>query len=157
MTPRVRVAKRAIDLLASAAGIAVTLPLYPIIIAAIRIEDNGPIFFAHKRETLGGREFGCLKFRSMRPDAEEIKKRLQAVNQADGPQFFMENDPRLTRTGRILRKYNLDELPQFWNVLTGDMSIVGPRPPLPREVALYTPRDRRRLHARRIRSRSACR
>jgi len=123
-----KLAKRAFDLTFSGCALIGTLPLYPIIIAAIRIEDNGPIFFAHKRETLGGREFGCLKFRSMRPDAEEIKKRLQAVNQADGPQFFMENDPRLTRVGKFLRKYQLDEIPQFWNVFKGDMSIVGPRP-----------------------------
>ncbi|MEO6436078.1 MAG: sugar transferase, partial [Tepidisphaeraceae bacterium] len=105
-----------------------TLPLDPVIMLAIWLEDGRPFFFGHMRETMGGREFACLKFRSMRKDAEKIKKELKARNQADGPQFYIENDPRLTRVGKILRKYNLDELPQFFNVLRGDMSIVGPRP-----------------------------
>jgi lipopolysaccharide/colanic/teichoic acid biosynthesis glycosyltransferase len=95
---------------------------------AILIEDGRPWFFGHLRETVGAEEFKCWKFRSMRKDAEKMKALLKKQNQADGPQFYMENDPRLTRVGRLLRKYNLDELPQFWNVLTGDMSIVGPRP-----------------------------
>ena len=123
-----KLAKRTFDVVFSAAALVGSLPLYPLIIAAILLEDGRPIFFSHERETINGREFGCLKFRSMRKDAEEIKKRLQAENQADGPQFFIENDPRLTRVGRFLRKYQLDEVPQFWNVLRGDMSIVGPRP-----------------------------
>lgn len=121
-------AKRAFDVTFSSIALLGSLPLYPIIIAAILLEDGPPIFFSHERETLGGRNFGCIKFRSMRKDAEEIKKRLQGANQADGPQFFMENDPRLTRVGRFLRKYQFDEFPQFWNVLKGDMSLVGPRP-----------------------------
>jgi lipopolysaccharide/colanic/teichoic acid biosynthesis glycosyltransferase len=123
-----KLAKRSFDLAFSSLALLGTLPLYPIIIGAILIEDGRPLFFSHKRETLGGREFGCLKFRSMRKDAEEIKKRLKSANQADGPQFFMENDPRLTRVGRFLRKYQFDEFPQFWNVFKGDMSLVGPRP-----------------------------
>ncbi len=105
-----------------------SLPLYPFIMIAIWLEDGRPFFFAHRRETLGGREFPCLKFRSMRKDAEKIKAQLKALNRADGPQFYIENDPRLTRVGKILRKYNLDEVPQFLNVLVGDMSLVGPRP-----------------------------
>jgi len=105
-----------------------TLWMYPLIMLAIWFEDGRPFFFAHKRETIGGREFPCLKFRSMRKDAEKIKAQLKALNRADGPQFYIENDPRLTRVGKFLRKYNLDELPQFWNVLMGDMSVVGPRP-----------------------------
>jgi lipopolysaccharide/colanic/teichoic acid biosynthesis glycosyltransferase len=116
----------------------VTLPLYPFIALAIMIEDGWPIFFGHKRETLGGREFRCWKFRSMRRDADEIKARLQQVNQADGPQFFMDDDPRLTRVGKLLRKTNLDEFPQFINVLLGDMSVIGPRPS-PRSENQYCP------------------
>ena len=92
------------------------------------IEDGWPPFFAHRRETLGGQQFPCLKFRSMRRDAERIKAELVRENMADGPQFFIKNDPRLTRIGRLLRKTQLDEIPQFVNVLLGHMSVVGPRP-----------------------------
>jgi len=105
-----------------------TLPLYPLIMMAIWLEDGGPFFFGHLRETIGGREFRCWKFRSMRKDAERIKEQLRKLNQADGPQFYIEHDPRLTRVGKFLRKYNLDELPQFFNVIVGHMSVVGPRP-----------------------------
>ena len=112
----------------AAFAIVCTLPLYPFIMLAIWLEDGRPFFFAHRRETINGREFSCLKFRSMRKDAEKIKAQLKGLNRADGPQFYIENDPRLTRVGKILRKYNLDEIPQFFNVLAGDMSIVGPRP-----------------------------
>jgi lipopolysaccharide/colanic/teichoic acid biosynthesis glycosyltransferase len=128
ITPLDRAFKRAFDVAFSALAILFTLPLYPFIMLAIWIEDGRPFFFAHKRETLGGREFPCVKFRSMRKDAERVKEDLRKLNQADGPQFYMEDDPRLTRVGKFLRKYNLDELPQFWNVLAGDMSVVGPRP-----------------------------
>ena len=121
-------AKRGFDLVFASLALTLTLPLYPIIMVAILLEDGRPFFFSHKRETLGGRNFGCIKFRSMRKDAERIKAQLQAANQADGPQFYMENDPRLTRVGRFMRKYQVDEFPQFWNVLRGEMSIVGPRP-----------------------------
>lgn len=132
--------KRAFDIAFALGILAATLPLYPLIMIAIWIEDGAPFFFAHKRETRGGREFGCLKFRSMRKDAEKIKEQLKAAkaNQADGPQFFMENDPRLTKVGKFLRATNLDELPQFVNVLTGDMSVVGPRPS-PRAENQYSP------------------
>jgi lipopolysaccharide/colanic/teichoic acid biosynthesis glycosyltransferase len=94
----------------------------------IYLEDGRPFFFGHRRETKGGKEFLCWKFRSMRKDAEAIKAKLIEQNMADGPQFFMEEDPRLTRVGRVLRKLQVDEWPQFFNVLTGDMSVVGPRP-----------------------------
>jgi lipopolysaccharide/colanic/teichoic acid biosynthesis glycosyltransferase len=123
-----RAAKRWFDIAFAVCALLVTLPLYPLIMLAIWIEDGRPFFFAHKRETLGGREFGCLKFRSMRKDADRIKAQIGANNQSDGPQFFVENDPRTTRVGRILRKLNADEFPQFINVLLGHMSIVGPRP-----------------------------
>ena len=120
--------KRGFDILFALAALAFTLPLYPFIMLAIWLEDGGPFFFAHPRESRGGKEFGCIKFRSMRKDADLIKAQLAKANQSDGPQFFMEDDPRITRVGRVLRKTNLDELPQFINVLLGQMSVVGPRP-----------------------------
>ncbi len=115
-----------------------TLPLYPLIMLAIWLEDGRPFFFVHARETLGGREFGCIKFRSMRRDAEAMRESLAVVNRADGPQFYLTQDPRLTQIGRFLRKTNIDELPQFINVLLGDMSVVGPRPS-PRSENQYSP------------------
>jgi len=123
-----RASKRLFDAAFAILAILFTLPLYPFIMLAIWFEDGRPFFFSHRRETLGGREFPCVKFRSMRKDAEKMKDALRAKNQADGPQFFMEKDPRLTRVGAFLRRYNLDELPQFFNVLAGQMSVVGPRP-----------------------------
>jgi lipopolysaccharide/colanic/teichoic acid biosynthesis glycosyltransferase len=123
-----RAFKRAFDVVFSLFALAITLPLYPFIILAIWLEDGRPIFFIHRRETRGGDEFPCIKFRSMRKDAEKMKEKLLEQNQADGPQFFIDRDPRLTRVGAILRHYDLDELPQFVNVLMGQMSVVGPRP-----------------------------
>ncbi len=120
--------KRLFDIAVASLALLITLPLYPLIMAAIWLESGRPFFFAHRRETLHGRRFGCLKFRSMRKDAEKMKLNLAAQNQADGPQFFMEKDPRLTAVGKVLREFHLDELPQFINVLLGDMSLVGPRP-----------------------------
>ncbi len=120
--------KRAFDIVFSFVALCFTLPLYPFIMLAIFLEDGRPFFFAHRRETVGGKDFPCLKFRTMRRDAEEIKKRLLEQNQVDGPQFYMENDPRILRVGPFLRKLKLDELPQFLNVLVGHMSVVGPRP-----------------------------
>ncbi len=125
--------KRLFDIAFALFALTLTLPLYPLIILAILLEDGWPIFFSQKRQGLDGREFGCVKFRSMYRDAEAVKARLAARNQADGPQFFIDNDPRITRVGRFIRRANLDELPQFWNVLKGDMSIVGPRPSPDRE------------------------
>jgi lipopolysaccharide/colanic/teichoic acid biosynthesis glycosyltransferase len=120
--------KRVFDVVFAAAALLLVLPLFPLVALAILLEDGRPIFFAHRRETVGGREFPCLKFRSMRKQADVIKEQLKRANEADGPQFFMENDPRVTRVGRILRKLQVDELPQLVNVLLGHMSIVGPRP-----------------------------
>lgn len=119
-------AKRLMDIAGASAGIALTLPLYPLIALAIKLESAGPVFFVHRRQTVGGREFGCLKFRSMVPNALTLRNQLR--NEVDGPQFHVENDQRLTRVGKFLRKTNLDEVPQFWNVLWGHMSLVGPRP-----------------------------
>ena len=123
-----RAGKRGFDICFALLALAVSLPAYPLIMLAIWLEDGGPFFFGHRRETLGGREFPCLKFRSMRKDAEQIKDELVAQNRADGPQFYIEDDPRLTRVGKFLRDSNLDELPQFFNVLAGHMAVVGPRP-----------------------------
>lgn len=120
--------KRGFDIVFALLAVAVTLPLYPLIMLAIFLEDRRPFFFAHQRESIRARQFGCIKFRTMYRDAERMKAELQASNQADGPQFFIENDPRITRVGKILRKLQLDEIPQFFNVLLGHMSVVGPRP-----------------------------
>lgn len=133
--------KRLFDVAFALVAILLTLPLYPFVMLAIYLEDGRPFFFGHRRETLAGREFPCWKFRSMRKDADQIKTQLAKQNQADGPQFFMENDPRLTRVGRVIRKLNIDELPQFFNVLLGHMSIVGPRPS-PRKENQFCPQWR---------------
>jgi len=120
--------KRAFDVVFSLVALGLLLPAFPLVALAILIEDGRPIFFRHRRESIGGREFDCIKFRTMRKDADEIKHDLLQANQADGPQFYIEDDPRVTRVGRILRLLQLDEFPQFINVLRGEMSVVGPRP-----------------------------
>lgn len=123
-----RPVKRLFDLVFASCVLIATLPLYPVIAAIILLEDGWPIFFMHERETVGGRRFGCIKFRSMRKNAEHLKAQLKTLNKADGPQFYIPDDPRLTRIGRIIRNLQIDELPQFLNVLRGEMSVVGPRP-----------------------------
>lgn len=120
--------KRGFDIVFALLALALTLPLFPLIMLAIFLEDRRPFFFAHQRESIQARQFGCIKFRTMYRDAERMKAELQAANQADGPQFFIENDPRITRVGKVLRHLQLDEIPQFFNVLLGHMSVVGPRP-----------------------------
>jgi len=122
------VGKRLFDIVVAVLVLAITLPFYPLVMFAIWIEDGWPAIFAHRRQTLGGREFWCLKFRSMRRNAEQLKRKMAAENRADGPQFYFVDDPRLTRVGAVLRRTHIDELPQFINVLIGDMSVVGPRP-----------------------------
>lgn len=125
------VCKRGMDICGSLFGLGVTVPLYPFIALAIKLDSPGPVFYVHRRQTLRGREFGCLKFRSMVKDSHKLQLRLP--NEVDGPQFHIENDPRLTSVGKFLRRTNLDEVPQFWNVLLGHMSLVGPRPSPDRE------------------------
>jgi lipopolysaccharide/colanic/teichoic acid biosynthesis glycosyltransferase len=120
--------KRFFDVIFALFALAVTLPLYPFVMLAIFLENGWPFFYSHERETLGGRIFRCVKFRSMHKNSDRMKAELAEMNQADGPQFFIEDDPRLTRVGRLLRKTHVDELPQFFNVLLGHMSVVGPRP-----------------------------
>jgi exopolysaccharide biosynthesis polyprenyl glycosylphosphotransferase len=141
-----RLAKRSFDVAASIALLAVFSPLYLLVALLVKLEDGGPVFFTQKRVGQFGREFKFYKFRSMCVDAEAKLKEVLARNRhQEGVTFKMKNDPRLTRVGKWLRRFSLDELPQFFNVLIGDMSIVGPRPPVPREVALYSLADRRRL------------
>jgi lipopolysaccharide/colanic/teichoic acid biosynthesis glycosyltransferase len=136
--PRRRPGQRLFDIAFALLLLLATLPLFPLILLAIWLEDGRPFFFAHRRETLRGRQFPCWKFRSMRKDAEEVKATMRTLNQVDGPQFFVKDDPRLTRVGRYLRKSKLDELPQLFNVLAGHMSMVGPRPS-PYEENQYCP------------------
>ncbi len=120
-------------------------PFMMLIALAIKLEDGGPVFFKQTRVGKHGRLFKCIKFRTMIIDAEEVKEKLMSLNEQDGPVFKIKNDPRITRVGRFLRKTSLDELPQFINVLAGDMSIVGPRPPIPSEVKQYQRHLKRRL------------
>ena len=120
-------------------------PLFLFCYIAVKREDGGPAIFAQDRVGENGRIFKFYKFRSMRVDAEEIKKNLMAQNQMSGGMFKMDNDPRITKIGHFIRKTSLDELPQFWNVLKGDMSLVGTRPPTLDEYESYTPEQKRRL------------
>jgi exopolysaccharide biosynthesis polyprenyl glycosylphosphotransferase len=140
--------KRVLDLALSALGLVVLSPVLIGIMAAIRLTSPGPIFFVQPRSTLHGRKFRMLKFRTMVANAEEIREDLGGQNEVSGPVFKIKNDPRITPIGRWLRRYSLDELPQLWNVLKGDMSLVGPRPPIPAEVEKYESWQRRRLSLR---------
>jgi exopolysaccharide biosynthesis polyprenyl glycosylphosphotransferase len=139
--------KRAVDIAFSGlVMIPIALIVMPVIALLIKIDDGGPVFFRQTRIGRDGQEFGILKFRTMRTDAEQQLAKLQEQNEGSGLLFKMKNDPRITRVGAVLRKYSIDELPQFWNVLRGDMSVVGPRPPLPREVHEYDGTVFRRLY-----------
>lgn len=137
--------KRAVDLCVAAVALVPIGLVLPVIALLIWLEDRGPVFFRQTRIGRDGQEFSILKFRTMRTDAEEQLAKLQAMNEGSGVLFKMKKDPRVTRVGAVLRKYSIDELPQFWNVLRGDMSVVGPRPPLPREVREYDGKVYRRL------------
>ncbi|MBK6661604.1 MAG: sugar transferase [Thermoflexaceae bacterium] len=137
--------KRAIDIMGALAGIIITLPLLLAIGIAVALESPGGPLFRQVRIGKNGKAFNCYKFRTMVKDADAMKASLMDQNEANGHIFKMKNDPRRTRLGVFLRKSSLDELPQLWNVLKGDMSLVGPRPPVPGEVALYTPAHLRRL------------
>ncbi len=140
--------KRIIDVMASGLGLLAISPLLVSVIAIIKLEDGGPIFFKQERVGLRGSRFGMWKFRSMVPNADQIKDELLEDNEMEGGVTFkMKDDPRITRIGKFIRKYSIDELPQLWNVFCGDMSLVGPRPPVPKEVAEYTVEQRQRLLA----------
>lgn len=141
-----RIAKRAFDVCFSACVLVCLSWLFLIVAVAIKVDDpDGPVIFSQARVGRDGREFRMYKFRSMCADAESRLAELAEKNEKDGPVFKMADDPRVTRVGRLLRKTSIDELPQFVNVLLGDLSVVGPRPALPKEVAQYTPRQRQRL------------
>jgi lipopolysaccharide/colanic/teichoic acid biosynthesis glycosyltransferase len=139
--------KRTLDIVVAGAMLILLAPVFAFVALSIKLTDRGPVLFWQKRVGQWGREFPFPKFRSMVTNAEKLKDQLLAANQhgAAGVTFKMKRDPRVTWIGRIIRKLSIDELPQLWCVLKGDMSLVGPRPPVPREVALYTLADRRRL------------
>jgi lipopolysaccharide/colanic/teichoic acid biosynthesis glycosyltransferase len=137
--------KRLFDVLFAAAGLAALTPLLLLLMLAIVIESSGSPIFPQERVGIGGRRFRMLKLRSMVSDADSRVHDLAHLNESDGPLFKIRDDPRQTRVGRLLRATSLDELPQLMNVLRGEMSLVGPRPPLAREVACYTREQLRRL------------
>lgn len=138
--------KRFLDIAGSLAGLILLSPLFLIVGMLIKLEDReSPIFFKQKRAGKNGEIFYMYKFRSMVSNAEELKASLVKYNEATGPVFKIRLDPRVTKTGRFLRKTSIDELPQLFNVLKGEMSLVGPRPALPNEVALYNNYEKQRL------------
>lgn len=143
---KARLIKRVIDLLGASIALFLLAPLLLLVALAIKIDSPGPVIFRQRRVGLNGRSFEMYKFRSMAVDAEARKSALMAQNEVkDGPIFKMKHDPRVTRVGRFIRRTSLDEFPQFVNVILGQMSLVGPRPPVPEEVALYTPEQWQRL------------
>ncbi|MDD2898597.1 MAG: sugar transferase [Desulfuromonadaceae bacterium] len=137
--------KRCLDICGSLAGLFITGLLLPFIALAIRLESKGPLFFSQDRVGQNGRIFKCWKLRSMYADAEQRKQELMALNEMTGAMFKIRDDPRVTRVGAFIRKMSIDELPQFWNVLRGEMSLVGTRPPTPDEVASYENWQRKRI------------
>ena len=137
--------KRLLDVLMASLGIIAAFPLWLAIVVAVRLDSDGPAIFVQERVGRHGRRFSFYKFRSMYVDAERRLEEVVAHNEVDGPVFKMRQDPRITRVGAFLRRTSLDELPQLLNVLTGEMSMVGPRPPIPREVEQYRPGDAIRL------------
>jgi exopolysaccharide biosynthesis polyprenyl glycosylphosphotransferase len=148
LTPSDRLAlfvKTLADRIAAAVMLILLLPLFICTAIAIRLDSKGPLFFQQIRVGRFGRLFPMYKFRSMVVDAEALKQALAAKNEMQGPAFKMARDPRITKVGRFIRKFSIDELPQLFNVLLGDMSLVGPRPALPKEVAQYADWQRRRL------------
>ncbi|MGH9789022.1 MAG: exopolysaccharide biosynthesis polyprenyl glycosylphosphotransferase, partial [Candidatus Acidiferrales bacterium] len=141
-------AKRLLDAAGAALLLVLLSPLLLALAALVKLTSRGPVFYRQERCGLGGRRFALAKFRSMVADAEQRQAELAALNEADGPVFKMRLDPRVTGAGRWMRRLSLDELPQLWNILKGDMSFVGPRPPLPAEVEKYERWQRRRLRMR---------
>jgi len=139
--------KRVFDIIASLILLIALSPLFLITALAIKIEDPGPVFYSQTRVGKWGKLFTMAKFRSMVVGADKMKDELLDQDEAGGVIFKIKRDPRITRVGRIVRKLSIDELPQLWNVLKGDMTLVGPRPPVPREVSEYKYSDRRRLDA----------
>ncbi len=137
--------KRGFDILASGVALVLLSPLFGVLTVKIKKEDGGPAFYSQTRIGKNGKPFKMWKFRSMIVNADQMVEQLEEQNEIDGAMFKIKDDPRITKIGHIIRKYSLDELPQLWNVLIGDMSLVGPRPPLPSEVEEYTDYDKQRL------------
>ena len=143
--PFYHVVKRLFDIVASACALILLSPLFLFLVIKIRSEDGGPAFYSQERIGKNEKPFKMWKFRSMVVDADKMLDKLEDQNEIDGAMFKIKDDPRITKIGHVIRKYSLDELPQLWNVLIGDMSLVGPRPPLPSEVEEYTNYDKQRL------------
>jgi exopolysaccharide biosynthesis polyprenyl glycosylphosphotransferase len=139
------ISKRTLDIIASTLGLIILSPILLIVAILIKLESKGPAIFSQKRIGLNKKEFKMYKFRSMVQNAEELKEKLAKENEMSGPMFKMKNDPRVTKVGRFIRKTSIDELPQLINVLKGEMSLVGPRPSLPKEVSKFEPWMLRRL------------
>ena len=137
--------KRFFDIVLSLFALIVLSPLFLVIAIIIKCGDGGSVFYSQTRLTKGGREFKMYKFRSMCKNADQMLEQLMDQNEMEGPAFKMKDDPRITKVGRFIRKTSIDELPQLWNIIKGDMSIIGPRPPLVREVEEYTPYHMHRL------------
>ena len=137
--------KRGFDILASGVALVLLSPLFGVLTVKIKKEDGGPAFYSQTRIGKNGKPFKMYKFRSMVVNADQMIDQLEDQNEINGAMFKIKDDPRITKIGHIIRKYSLDELPQLWNVLIGDMSLVGPRPPLPSEVEEYTDYDKQRL------------
>lgn len=131
------ICKRVMDILGAGCGLVLLSPVIIIVAILVKFSSKGPVFFSQKRVGKNGKVFDMYKFRSMVVNAEELKEKLAAQNEMSGPMFKMKDDPRVTKVGKFIRKTSLDELPQFWNVIKGDMSLVGPRPSLPKEVAQF--------------------
>lgn len=138
--------KRVFDFIAAICGVIILSPAMLVIAILIKAEDHGPVFYKQVRVGKNGKTFKMYKFRSMFVNADKMLAKLKEQNDVEGPMFKMKDDPRITKVGHFIRKHSLDELPQFLNVIKGDMSLVGPRPPLPSEVAEYSDYDKQRLY-----------
>lgn len=142
------IVKRVIDVIGASLALVLTFPLMLLTALAVKLESPGSVLFSHTRLGVGGRPFRFYKFRSMCEEAASLQAALQGMNEITGPVFKIRSDPRITAIGRFIRKASIDELPQLWHVLAGHMSLVGPRPPVPEEVAQYEPWMLARLSAK---------
>lgn len=140
--------KRSIDIIGAILGLIFAVPIIIIVGILIKLESKGPIIFSQKRIGINKKEFNMYKLRSMVVNAEDLKEKLQSKNEMSGPMFKIKDDPRITKVGKFIRKTSIDELPQLFNVLKGDMSLVGPRPSLPKEVEKFDPWMLKRLEVK---------
>ncbi|QNQ84413.1 sugar transferase [Lactobacillus sp. PV037] len=143
--PFYRFFKRSVDIVGSGAGLVLLSPLFGYLAYKVHKEDGGPVFYSQERVGKDGKKFKIYKFRSMVPNADQMVEELEDQNEIDGAMFKIKDDPRVTKIGHFIRSHSLDELPQLVNVFKGEMSLVGPRPPLPSEVEEYTEYDKQRL------------